>query len=78
MAIGKIEFVPVYLGGKLMKKIICLMSILVLGSLMVTNVFAGEQGHYSPAPMAVRDFVLPPKGTYFVNYNTNYDSIVNN
>lgn len=53
---------------------ICLMSILVLGILMVTDVFAGEQGHYSPAPMAVRDFVMPSRGTYFINYNTYYHS----
>jgi hypothetical protein len=33
---------------------------------------AGEQGHYTPAPMAVRDFVVPPKGVYLLNYNTYY------
>jgi hypothetical protein len=33
---------------------------------------AGEQGHYTPAPMAIRDLVVPPKGVYFLNYNTYY------
>ncbi len=36
-------------------------------------VYAGEQGHYTPAPMAIRDFVMPPKGYYFLNYNTFYN-----
>jgi hypothetical protein len=35
--------------------------------------FAGEVGHYSPAPMAVRDFAMPREPMKaFINYNTYY------
>ena len=34
--------------------------------------FAGEQGHYAPAPMAVRDYAMPPKGFYVIDYKTYY------
>ncbi len=37
-------------------------------------VYAGEQGHYTPAPLAIRDFVVPPAGYYFLNYNTFYNT----
>lgn len=52
----------------------CWDSVLVLALLLfcASSVYAGEQGHYTPAPMAVRDFVVPPKGVYFLNYNTYY------
>ncbi len=33
---------------------------------------AGEQGHYAPAPMGLRDFIVPPPGKYFVNYDVYY------
>jgi len=46
----------------------------ILLALPVSSVFAGEQGHYTPAPMALRDFVVPPKGVYFLNYNTYYNT----
>jgi hypothetical protein len=46
--------------------------LLLLFICFASSAFAGEQGHYTPAPMAVRDFVLPPKGVYFLNYNTYY------
>jgi hypothetical protein len=36
--------------------------------------FAGEQGHYSPAPIAVRDYSMPPKGFYVLNYDTFYEA----
>lgn len=35
---------------------------------------AGEQGHYSPGPVSVRDYVMPPKGFYVVAYNPYYHS----
>jgi len=35
---------------------------------------AAEQGHYTPAPMAVRDYVMPPKGFYVMGYDTYYHS----
>jgi len=35
---------------------------------------AAEQGHYAPGPMGVRDYVLPPKGFYFADYNTYYSA----
>jgi len=57
------------------RKIIPRISLLLILFIFVcsdSSVFAGEQGHYSPAPMAVRDYVLPPEGTYFVNLNTYY------
>ena len=31
---------------------------------------AGEQEHYTLAPMTARDSVVPPMGVYFTNYNT--------
>jgi hypothetical protein len=46
--------------------------VLILIILSATPAIAGEQGHYTPAPMAIRDFVVPPKGVYFLNYNTYY------
>jgi hypothetical protein len=46
--------------------------LLLLIACFASSASAGEQGHYTPAPLAVRDFVLPPKGVYFLNYNTYY------
>jgi hypothetical protein len=51
-------------------KYIYLLLILIIFS--ASSAIAGEQGHYSPAPMAIRDLVVPPKGVYFLNYNTYY------
>jgi hypothetical protein len=48
--------------------------VLILILMSVSAVTAGEQGHYTPAPMAIRDFVVPPKGVYFLNYNTFYSA----
>jgi hypothetical protein len=33
---------------------------------------AGEQGHYYPGVLGIRDLVLPPKGLYFAAYNFLY------
>jgi hypothetical protein len=41
---------------------------------IASSASAGEQGHYTPAPLAIRDFVVPPKGVYFLNYNTYYNT----
>lgn len=46
--------------------------LLLLLACFVSSASAGEQGHYTPAPLAIRDFVVPPKGIYFLNYNTFY------
>jgi len=59
--------------GKIISRI-ALLLILFLITCFDLSVFAGEEGHYSPAPMGVRDNVLPPKGTYFVSLNTFYNS----
>jgi hypothetical protein len=52
----------------------CASLILFLISCLVESAIAGEQGHYSPAPIAVRDYILPPKGFYVVVYNPYYHS----
>jgi hypothetical protein len=51
----------------------------ILASLLLISVtiapgasYAGEQGHYYPGIMGIRDLVLPPKGLYFVAYNFLY------
>jgi hypothetical protein len=50
---------------------LCLAILLVFTS----NVYAGEMGHYSPAPMAVRDFAMPREPMKaFVIYNTFYNT----
>jgi len=36
--------------------------------------YAGEQGHYSPMPIGVRDTVMPPKGFYLCAYDMYYGS----
>ena len=42
---------------------------------VTTYSYAGEMGHYSPAPMAVRDFAMPREPVKaFVNYNTFYNT----
>ena len=47
----------------------------VLSLCLVIPAFAGEMGHYSPAPMAVRDFAMPREPVKaFVNYNTFYNT----
>ena len=50
--------------------VLLLMSIVCFAS----SASAGEQGHYTPAPMAIRDYLVPPKGVYFLNYNTYYSA----
>ena len=50
----------------------CIVLLLFLFVCCFSSVYAGEQGHYTPAPLAVRDFVVPPAGYYFLNYNTFY------
>lgn len=44
-----------------------------------TACFSGNQGHYYPGVMSLRDFVQPPKGVYFAMYNPYYhaDAIKN-
>jgi len=44
----------------------------ILNLVFVGSVFSGEQGHYAPAPMAVRDYVMPSKGFYVIGYDTYY------
>ena len=44
----------------------------MLNLVFIGSVFAGEQGHYVPAPMAVRDYVMPSKGFYILGYDTYY------
>ncbi|MFA5337560.1 MAG: hypothetical protein WC330_04430 [Candidatus Omnitrophota bacterium] len=46
--------------------------LLILNSVFIGSAFAGEQGHYAPAPMALRDYVMPPKGFYVIGYDTYY------
>ena len=46
----------------------------VLNFVFIGLVLAGEQGHYAPAPMAVRDYVMPSKGFYLMGYNTYYQA----
>jgi hypothetical protein len=59
----------------MMKKLNGLLTLtIVIWVCSVSSLYAGEQGHYTPAPMAVRDFVMPPKGLYFLNYNTYYNA----
>lgn len=36
------------------------------------NLFAGEQGHYFPGVMNIRDIAQPPPGIYFANYAFHY------
>ena len=48
------------------------MAVSVFGIFLAVNASAGEQGHYAPAPLGVRDDVLPPKGFYAVPYNVYY------
>ncbi|MCQ9207114.1 MAG: transporter [Omnitrophica bacterium] len=55
-----------------MKPKISLLFLLLFFACSVSSVFAGEHGHYTPAPLAVRDLVMPPKGVYFLNYNLYY------
>ncbi len=47
-------------------------NLFILSLAFPVHSFAGEQGHYVPAPMAVRDYVMPPKGFYVVGYDTYY------
>ena len=56
------------------KQVVASLALLATVSLTVGPVFAGEQGHYVAAPMAVRDYVMPPKGFYAVPYNTYYNA----
>ena len=44
----------------------------ILNFVFIGSSFAGEQGHYTPAPMAVRDYVMPSKGFYIIGYDTYY------
>ena len=46
--------------------------LLILNFVFIDSVYAGEQGHYVPAPMAVRDYVMPSKGFYIIGYDTYY------
>jgi hypothetical protein len=46
----------------------------ILNFIFVSSVFAGQQGHYTPAPIAVRDYVMPSKGFYVMGYNTYYQA----
>ena len=55
--------------NRLHKQIILLLFLLACSA---SSLYAGEQGHYAPAAMALRDFVMPPSGYYFINYNTFY------
>lgn len=48
------------------------LSILIVFS--VSPASAGEQGHYAPAAMGIRDFAMPSKGVYFLNYNAYYST----
>lgn len=52
---------------------LCLV-LMILGFALVGSAFAAEQGHYAPAPMAVRDYIMPSKGFYVMGYNTYYDA----
>jgi hypothetical protein len=57
-----------------MKKYIFILFSVFL-ALISANAFAGEMGHYSPAPMAVRDFAMPREPMKaFVMYNTFYNT----
>jgi len=42
--------------------------------LMGPNAFAGEQGHYYPGVISLRDVVQPPKGFYFTAYDLYYSA----
>jgi len=44
----------------------------ILNLIFIGSAFAGEQGHYAPAPMALRDYVMPSKGFYLIGYDTYY------
>ncbi|RJP56378.1 MAG: transporter [Candidatus Auribacter fodinae] len=49
-------------------------NILILIFCLCTAVSAGEQGHYSPMPMGLRDCVMPPKGLYLLAFDMYYSS----
>ena len=44
----------------------------ILNLIFIGSACAGEQGHYAPAPMALRDYVMPSKGFYLIGYDTYY------
>jgi hypothetical protein len=48
--------------------------LLILNFVFLGFAFAGQQGHYIPAPMAVRDYVMPSEGFYVMGYNTYYQA----
>lgn len=53
------------------KKIILLA---VFISFIFSVALAGEQGHYYPGVLGIRDLVMPPPGKYLVSYNPYYYS----
>ena len=46
----------------------------ILALLLTNTAFAGEQGHYVPAPIGARDFAMPPPGSYLNVYDMHYGS----
>lgn len=56
---------------KINKLILVLLSFTVLQSGLA---LAGEQGHYFPGVMNIRDAGMPPKGVYLSVYNFHYDA----
>src|SRR4051812_5406006 len=47
-------------------------SVVLLGVLATTPVYAGEIGHFAPGAYNIRDFVLPDAGFYWGVYNYGY------
>jgi len=56
----------------LIRKMIRFFSILFFINIFVISVQGSELGHYSPALLRVRDFVMPDPGIYYVQYHLYY------
>ncbi|MGH7198000.1 MAG: SphA family protein [Candidatus Omnitrophota bacterium] len=60
-------------------KVIFFAALVLFGAGLQSLSYAGEQGHYYPGIMNIRDVVMPPKGFYYATYNPylSSDSFVN-
>lgn len=61
------------------KKMFCVLLFLLSLSFISLSAWAGEQGHYYPGILNIRDAVQPPPGFYYATYNPylSSDSFVN-
>jgi hypothetical protein len=55
-------------------KIVAVIFILVLNAIVTGLVYAGEQSHWSPMPIGIKDTMMPPKGFYMAAFDMYYSS----